>query len=184
ADRGRRAGRSGRDARPPSGRVEAPASSYRTYEEGNLFRVSVPANWQELTGSTNSVTFAPEGAYGSVNGQSTFTHGIEFGVDRNTTHDLETETEGLIDSLSKGNPNLSRPSRFDRVKVAGRRGLRTVLQNQSEATGQAETIELVTTQMADGNLFYSIGVAPSGQYSSYRDVFDRIRSSIQLQDHR
>src|SRR5262245_28046854 len=45
-------GTSGRDARVPTGSVEAPASSYRTYDEGNLFRVSVPANWRELEGGT------------------------------------------------------------------------------------------------------------------------------------
>ena len=37
------------------------AGRYTTYSEGNLFKVSVPSNWQELA-SENSVTFAPEGA--------------------------------------------------------------------------------------------------------------------------
>jgi hypothetical protein len=128
------------------------------------------------------VTFAPEGAYGSASGQGVFTHGVEFGVDRNSSHDLQTETNELIESLARGNPNLSRPARYDRINVAGRRGLRTVLQNQSEATGRPETIELLTLEMRDGNLFYSIGVAPSDQYSSYRNVFDRIWSSIALTD--
>jgi Zn-dependent protease with chaperone function len=179
-DRGRPVGTSGSESRPPTGRVDAPASGYRTYTEGNLFRVSVPGNWRELAGSTNSVTFAPDGAYGSANGQSIFTHGVEFGVDRNASHDLQTETQELIDSLARGNPNLSRPSNFDRASVAGRTGLRTVLQNQSDVTGRRETIELVTTQLRDGTLFYSIGVAPTEDYASYKRVFSRIWDSIQL----
>jgi Zn-dependent protease with chaperone function len=175
-------GTSGREARPPTGRVDAPSSSFRTYNEGNLFRVSVPANWVELGGGGSSVTFAPQGAYGAANGQSVFTHGVEFGVGRNETHDLETATTELVDSLARSNPGLGRPGRFDRYDVDGRPGLRTVLQNQSDATGQPETIELVTTQTQDGNLFYSIGVVPTGQYASYKTVFDRIWGSIRLTD--
>jgi hypothetical protein len=53
-----------------------------------------------------------------------------------------------------------------------------VLSNTSEATGQREAIELTTTQLGDGTLLYSIGVAPADQFSSYRNVFDRVVSSI------
>src|SRR5262249_13173279 len=141
-------GTSGSEARMPTGRVEAPASSVRTYDEGNLFRVSVPANWREIEGGTNKVTFAPDGAYGQANnGQTVFTHGVEFGVARNESHDLRTATQELVDSLASSNPNLSRPSGFDQANVGDRRGLRTVLSNQSEVTGGAETIQVVTTQL-------------------------------------
>jgi hypothetical protein len=177
---GRPTGTSGSTGRLPGGRVEAPASSFRTYTEGNVFRVSVPSNWRELASGTNTVTFAPEGAYGQSNGQSVFTHGVEFGVGRNETHDLQRATDELIDSLAKGNPNLSRPSRYDRVNVAGTRGLRTVLTNQSDTSGKPETIQIVTTQMRDGNLLYAIAVAPGDEFGSYRSVFDRVVSSIEL----
>jgi Zn-dependent protease with chaperone function len=166
----------------PGGRVEAPSASFRTFTGGNLFRISVPSNWRELSNSANTVTFSPQGAYGSSNGQNVFTHGIEVGVGRNETHDMQTATEELIDGLAKGNPNLSRPDRFDRVTVAGRRGLRTLLGNRSEATAQPETIELVTTQLRDGNLFYVIAVAPKAEFVSYSAVFDRILGSIDLLD--
>ena len=178
---GRPTGTSGGRSRVPTGRVEPPASSFRTYDEGNLFRVSVPANWRELQGGTSSVTFAPEGAYGDANGQNVFTHGVEFGVGRNETHDLQTATQELLDSLARGNPNLGRPSRFDRVKVGDRPGLRTVLTNRSE-TGGIENIQVVTTQMRDGNLLYAIAVAPQEEFGSYRGVFDRIVSSLQIND--
>jgi hypothetical protein len=180
AKSGRPTGTSGSAPRLPSGRVEEPASSFRTYTEGNLFRVSVPSNWRELANGTNTVTFAPEGAYGQSNGQSVFTHGVEFGVGRNETHDLQQATKELIDSLASGNPNLSRPSRYDRVNVAGNRGLRTVLTNQSDSSGKPETIEVVTTQMRDGNLLYAIAVAPRDEFGSYRSVFDRVVSSLEL----
>jgi hypothetical protein len=176
---GRTTGTSGRTAPTPTGRVEPPSTSFRTYNEGNLFQVSVPANWQEIQ-SNSSVTFAPGGAYGQANGQTVFTHGVEFGMGRNESHDLQTATDELIQSLAGGNPSLSRASGSQRVTVANQRGLRTVLKNRSEVTGQDEAIQLVTTQMQDGNLFYSIGVAPGNEFPDYQRVFDRIVGSLQL----
>jgi beta-barrel assembly-enhancing protease len=172
-------GTAGSDARMPTGHVESPSSSLKTFTEGNVFRVSVPSNWREIQ-SESSVTFAPDGAYGQSNGQSVFTHGVELGVARNETHDLQTSTNELIDSLARGNPSLGRPSRFDSVTVGGRRGLRTVLSNTSEATNRPESIAVFTTQLRNGNLFYAIGVAPADTFASYRGLFDRIASSVQL----
>src|SRR5262245_6890070 len=175
--------RTSNDTRPPTGRVQPPASSYRTFNAGNLFRVSVPSNWEEIEDS-NSITFAPDGGFGSYNGQSVFTHGIEFGVARNESHDVQTATDELVDSLSQGNPALRRQSGPSNVTFAGRRGLRTILSNRNDATGQDETITAYTTQLPNGNLLYAIGVAPNGEYSSYRGVFDRVAGSVQLTDDR
>jgi len=179
---GRPTGTSGSGTRLPGGGVEAPASSYRTYTEGNLFRVSVPANWRELAGGTNTVTFAPEGAYGADNnGQSMFTHGVEIGEARNESHDLQTATNELLDSLAQGNPGLSRPSGYDRVKVGGRQGLRAMLTNTS-AAGRPENIAVFTSQLRDGSLFYAVAVAPRDEFPSYSRVFDQVIRSIQLID--
>ena len=89
--------------------VESPSSSYTSYTEGDLFRVSVPSNWRELPGS-NAVTFAPDGAYGNGGQGSSFTHGMEIGVARNETQDLRTATDELVSGFARSNPNLSRPS--------------------------------------------------------------------------
>src|SRR5438094_5729991 len=106
----------------PAGNVEPPSSRFVQYNEGNVFRVSVPSNWRELP-SNNSVTFAPEGAYGQSGNQSVFTHGIEIGITGNESHDLQTATDELIDSLARGNPGLSRPSGYQSANVGNRRGL-------------------------------------------------------------
>jgi peptidase M48-like protein len=175
-----RAGNSGRAMGAPSGRVVPPSSDFQTYTEGRLFRISVPSNWRELPG-TSVVTFAPEGAYGDVNGQSVFTHGVEVGSARNEAHDLQTATEELVASLAAGNPGLSRPSRYDRVRVGGRQGLRAVMANTSSA-GQPETIVAFTSRLSDGSLFYAVAVAPSSDFQVYGRIFDRVISSIQLID--
>ena len=164
----------------PAGNVEPPSSSFQTYTEGTVFRISVPVNWRELPG-TNTVTFAPEGAYGAANGQSTFTHGVEVGASRNESHDLQTATDELIATLAQGNPGLSRPTRYDRVKVGGRQGLRAVMSNTSSG-GQPENIVAFTALLHDGSLFYAIAVAPRGDFPAYGRVFDRVISSIQLID--
>jgi hypothetical protein len=172
---------SGTAGRRPTGRVESPSSRYRDYNEGNIFSVSVPSNWRELSNG-NTVTFAPEGGYGDYNGQNTFTHGVEFGVARNGSHDLQTATEELIDALAQGNPRLSRPSGFRRASVDGRTALQTTLDNVSEVTGQGEVIQVVTTQMRNGNLFYAIAVAPTDDMRAYQSTFQRIVGSVDLRD--
>jgi hypothetical protein len=159
--------------------VERPSSRYTAYNEGNLFRISVPSNWRELPGN-NSVTFAPEGGYGAVNQQSVFTHGIEAGVTRNESHDLQTATQELVQELSQSNQRMRRDGGFDRGNVGGRSGLRATLSNQNDATGRAERIALYTTLLDDGSLFYVIGVAPDNEYSAYDDVFDKAVRSLQF----
>jgi hypothetical protein len=84
----------GTTGRAPSGRVQPPSNSYRQFNLGNSIRISVPSNWRQLQ-DNDSVTFAPDGAYGDYNGQSVFTHGVELGVARNEAHDLQEATDEL-----------------------------------------------------------------------------------------
>jgi len=163
--------------------VERPSSRYSSYNEGNLFRISVPSNWRELP-ANNSVTFAPEGGYGAVNQQSVFTHGVEAGVARNDSRDLQSASEELVQDLSQSNPRMRRDGGWDRGTVGGRRGLRTMLTNQNDVTGRQERIALYTTTLDDGTLFYLIGVAPDQEFGAYDDVFDRVAGSLQFASSR
>jgi predicted Zn-dependent protease len=177
---GRNTGGGGAPGTPPStGNIPRPDSRFTTYTEGNLFRVSVPSNWRELA-DTNAVTFAPDGAYGSINGSSVFTHGVEIGVSRNESHDLQTATNELIQALRQSNPRLSNPGNYERATIGGRPGLHTVLSNISDATGGQEVIDVYTTQLSDGSLFYMLGVAPRDEYNAYSGAFRRVAGSIQF----
>lgn len=171
--RGRPTGTSGRDVPRPTGRVSPPSSRYQKYREGNLFEIAVPSNWRELP-DNSTVTFAPEGAYGG----GSFTHGIQLGVTRNESHDLQDATEELLQSLSQNN-NLSRPSGYQRVVIDGRRALRTTVANRNQE-GRREGIEVITVELRNGNLFYALGVAPEESFDAYRDVFNRIAGSIRF----
>ncbi len=166
---------------PPSGRVEPPASRYQSYNEGDIFQISVPSNWRELTAS-NSVTFAPNGAYGTYRGASVFTHGVEVGIARSTQRDLRQATDAFIQALGESNPRLSRPSEFQSISLDGRRALQTSLGNVSDATGGNEVIQLITTQMRDGNIFYAVAVAPRNEFDDYQLTFQRVLSSLRIRN--
>ena len=139
----------------------------------------MPSNWRELRDG-NGVTFAPAGGYGSLDGENVYTHGLQIGLSGSDGRDLRTSTEALVEAFSRGNPDLRGGSRYERVSVDGRQGLRTTLTNVNEATRQPETIQLTTTRLPDGDLLYALGVAPSSAYNSYRGVFNRIIASIRL----
>jgi hypothetical protein len=173
----KRTGASAPESRPAAS-VARPSSRYRTFREGNVFSVQVPDNWQERPGN-NAVTFAPEGAVGTVNGTNVFTHGVQIGVARNEEHDLNTATSELIGSLRQGNPQLRESSNASRVTVGGQQGLGVLLSNVSE-TGGEERIAVYTTLLRDGTLFYVIGVAPGDEYAAYSNTFSKVVRSIQF----
>jgi hypothetical protein len=183
ATKSRRAGRTTNgnvpDRRPDPSVVARPDMQFTAYNEGNLFRVSVPSNWRELPGN-NSVTFAPDGGYGTLRGNSVFTHGIEIGVARNESHDLRTATDELIQALRQSNPRLGEPNGFDRATIGGRTGLHTTVSNASDVTGGQEAIDIYTAELSDGSLFYALGVAPRDQYGTYGRVFNSVVNSIQF----
>jgi hypothetical protein len=163
------------------GPVQPPSSRYREYSEGDLFRVSVPNNWRELPGSS-AVTFAPTGAFGQVGNQSVFTHGVEVGINRNERHDLPEATRDFIQVLAQSNGRLSQRSDSLNAIIDGHRALQTALANISDATGKPEVIELFTTKLRDGTLFYVIGVAPEQEYPAYEPAFQQVVRSIKLSD--
>jgi len=167
------------DRRPDPSAVARPDAQLTSYTEGNLFHVSVPSNWRELPGD-NSVTFAPEGGYGTERGNSVFTHGMEIGVARDESHNLRTATDEMIQALRQSNTRLGQPANYEQTTVGGRSGLHTTVSNVSDVTGGQETIAVYTTELGDGSVFYALGVAPRDQYSTYSRVFDSVVNSIQF----
>jgi predicted Zn-dependent protease len=166
----------------PAGRVDYPSTRYQSYTTlGGILRVSVPSNWRELSGS-NSVWFAPEGAYGQYQNQVVYTHGVNFGVAQTQSRGLQQATQELISGLTQGNGNLRQSSNLVRTTVGGRTGLTTALTNTNEATRRTESITVITTQLRNGQIFYMIAVAPNNESSSYQTVFRNVLRSLQIND--
>ena len=162
-------------------RIEPPSSTTRTYRPTNFLQLAVPSNWSQVN-SNNSVTYAPQGAYFETQGGTAFTHGMEFGVAQGGSGNLQRDTQSLLNSFARGNPNLRQTSRYSRVNINGRQGLVTQLSNTSEVSGQPEYVQLTTTYLRDGSMLYMIGVAPQNEANTYNNAFNRVRSSVQIAD--
>lgn len=167
---------------PTGDRVGYPSSRYRTYNAGNLFQLSYPDNWRELSEGGSSVWFAPEGAYGQVQGQAVFTHGVNVGVAQAQSGNLRQATDDFINSLAQGNRNLRQQSGYQRGQIDGRSALAINLSNVNEATGRAEIVTVYTTMLRNGDLFYVISVAPQSDYNSFQGAFRNVLNSIRLND--
>jgi Zn-dependent protease with chaperone function len=165
---------------PPSGRVEYPSSRFRNYSVLNVAQVSVPENWREVSDSGNSIWFAPSGGYGSSNGQSVFTHGVNFGVFQPNSRSLQQATNEFINSLQQGNGNLRSRGGYMRTTIDGRNALSIALNNVNEATGRQEIVTVITTQLRDGQVLYMIAVAPNDDFGNYQNVFQNIVRSVQV----
>jgi hypothetical protein len=146
-------------------------------------RISVPANWDAVDASAGSVTYAPGGGFvQGDDGGSAFTHGVQVGVVQGGGGNLQQDTQQLLKSLSRSNPDLRAAGNSRRETIGGRQGLTTPLSNVSQVTGEREYVVLSTTQLRDGSLLNIIGVAPQSEAKTYENTFRRVRQSLQIAD--
>ena len=160
-------------------RVEYPSANYRTHTGGNLFSVRVPTNWQEF-GDTNSVTFAPRGAFGVYQDQSVFTHGAIIGVTNTQSTNLREASERYINALLQSNPYLRQRRGYRRATIDGENALTATLVGRSNVTRRTEVVTVYTTMLRNGNLFYMIAVRPQDQSRVYNRAFRTMLRSIEI----
>ncbi|MEP7271065.1 MAG: M48 family metallopeptidase [Acidobacteriota bacterium] len=172
-DRGGR----GNDGRPEP--VEPPSSRFRTYSDNRVFSLAIPENWADLP-AQDSVWFAPQGGYGDTRGQATFTHGVNVGVSQSQARDLRSATSEFISGLQRTNASLRQRAASQRTTLSGRNSYYTSFSNTSDATGRAEVVEIFTTQLRNGDLFYVITVVPQNEYQNYQGLFQRITRSLKI----
>ena len=173
SDTGGAVGRIG-DSVPP------PSRQYRTVQGGQLFTVSVPSNWQAVA-SNNSVKYVPQNAYGDYNGTATLTHGVELGVTRAASRDLNQATDALIDGFVQSNSGMRVAAQPERFALSGRNAIVTPLEGRS-ALGGVERVDVHTTLLANGDLFYVLTVAPERELGNYSQAFDRVVRSVRITD--
>lgn len=180
------AGKSGGEAPKsvgtPGQPIPAPSSQYRDISGGKIFQASVPTNWTVLT-SNSSIKVVPENGYGQYNGQTIFSHGVEFGVAKASSRDLQQATNTWLKSVSEGNPELRLAGQPQTTRMSRRSALATSLVNPSPLGG-SEQIGLYTAFLADGNLFYYLTIAQDKDAATLQEVFRRIGESIKLTEAR
>jgi len=158
-------------------RVQLPSSRTRTYSGGTFLQMNVPNNWQVFE-DQQSVTFAPQGAYGN-NG---ITHGALVGLVQTQNRDLGQATQEYVNGLLQSNNYLRQQSDYSRTSLGGRNAYATVLAGNSPVTRRNEVVTIYTTQLRNGQLFYLAMVAPEGESSSYNNTFRNLIRSVRLND--
>jgi len=166
----------------PGQPIPEPSSQYRTFSAGNLFQASVPDNWTTIA-SKSEVKAVPQNGYGDLKGQTVFTHGVEFGIAKASSRNLQDATKSFLQAIAQNNPQLRVAGDQQYGRLADRTALVTPLTNPS-SLGGIERITLATTFLADGNVFYYLTVAPEADADALQPVFKKIGQSIRLMDGR
>jgi len=164
----------------PGQPVPAPSSQFHTISGGGVFQASVPTNWTNVA-SRSSIKVVPQNGYGPLNGQTVFTHGVEFGIAQASSRDLQQATNTWLKAVAQNNPELRLAGQQQGVKISQRSGIATPLTNPSPLGGQ-EHVVVYTTLLVDGSLFYYLTVAPEKEAQTLQETFRRIGESIRLTD--
>jgi Zn-dependent protease with chaperone function len=184
----RSGGGSGGDSAPaaavgtPGQPVPPPAAQYRDIAGGKVFRAAVPADWTTLS-AKSSIKVVPQNGYGPLNGETVFSHGVEFGITQASSRDLRDATNAWLNAVSQNNPQLRLAGTQQVVRMSQRSALATPLVNPSPLGGE-EQIGVYTTFLADGSLFYYLTVVPAKDAAAFQDAFRRIGESIRLTEVR
>jgi hypothetical protein len=166
----------------PGQPVARPAGQYRDIRGGKVFEASVPSDWTALPGKS-AIKVVPQNGYGEMNGQNVFTYGIEFGVAKVESRDLQAATNTWLKAVAQTNPDLRMAGAQQSIKISQRSALATSLVNPSPLGGD-ERIGLYTTFLADGSLFYYLTIVPEKDAAAFQEVFRRVGESIRLTEVR
>jgi len=166
----------------PGQPVAAPSTQFRDLNGGKIFQASVPSNWTPVS-SNSSIKVVPQNGYGQLNGQTIFTHGVEFGIVKASSRDLQEATNTWLKAVAEGNPQLKLGGQQQAIKMSQRTALATPLVNPSPLGG-TEQIGLYTTFLADGNLFYYLTVTQEKDAQAFQEAFRKIGQSIKLTEAR
>jgi Zn-dependent protease with chaperone function len=166
----------------PGQPVPRPSSQFRDISGGKVFQAAVPDNWTTLP-SKSSIKVVPQNGYGDVNGQTVWSHGVEFGITRPSSRDLNEATKAWLQGIAQNNPELRLGGQQQTVRISQRSALATPLLSPSPLGGQ-ERVVVYTTFLSDGTLFYYLTIVPEKDAAAFEDVFRRIVESIKLTEVR
>jgi Zn-dependent protease with chaperone function len=165
-------------ATAPSAPPPAPSSKLVSFR-GEKFSISHPDNWEVQQGK-ETVTVAPKGGiFQDANGGWAQAYGASISsFVPNKNAKIEDATAALIKSWQQSNPSMRIISQ-NRIKVRGRKGLSSVLENDSPLAGQKETDQLVTVP-GSGVVIAVVLIAPKSEFNAYQPTFQRMINSLDV----
>jgi hypothetical protein len=162
--------------------IPRPSGQFRDISGGKVFQASVPADWTSLA-SKSSIKVVPQNGFGDLKGQTAFVCGVEFGLLKAETRDLQQATNSWLQAVGQANPELKPAGEQQPVKISQRSAIMTPLVNPSVLGGK-EFVTIYTTFLSDGTLFYYLSVVSENDAQAFQDVFKRIAESIKLTEVR
>jgi Zn-dependent protease with chaperone function len=166
----------------PGQPVPRPTGNYRDIAGGKVFKASVPADWTPLASKT-AIKVVPQNGYGPLDGQTVFSHGIEFGIAKANSRDLREATKVWLNAVAQNNPNLRLAGQQQSTRISERSALATPLTNPSPLGGQ-DQIVVYTTFLVDGSLFYYFTIVPEAEAAAFEGAFRHVADSIKLTEAR
>ena len=96
---------------------------------------------------------------------------------------LATATNDLVGQIMRTNRTLTVVPNSQRTDtIDGAPALSVVLAGRSAVTGQDERVTVFTRELPDDHVVYALFIAPGGDYAALRPAFNRMISSLQVND--
>ena len=173
-------------------RVEAPSGQYTDFRQRNdFFEMQIPSNWRAYEAENGfGVTIVPDGGVVDTgNGQESIIYGVivnhydpfEGSYGRRNAS-IDQATNDLINQIRQSNSHLQVASRGRRETIDGQPGMSTTLSGTSPVTGEEERVTVVTRQMGDGHILYTLLIAPGREYGAFSPAFNRMVQSLRVND--
>ncbi|HEV8609888.1 MAG TPA: M48 family metallopeptidase [Thermoanaerobaculia bacterium] len=193
-------GSSGSTGAPASrGTVAQPSTRMRTFRHrSGFFEIQYPENWRVAESSGYGATLLPEGgAVRTSNGQDVLVYGVVinhyepfagspgdvFGRPVQGQGTLEQAMNDLVNQLIQANPHLRVvPNSTRRQTIDNARALSVVLAGRSPVTGQEERVTVFTRELPDGHVIYALFIAPARDYSALASTFQKMISTLRVND--
>ena len=161
-----------------TGSIPAPNGNLQTLSN-TAFEIGYPSNWKVYGDPSSSVTIAPDGGVA----QNAVAYGAildDFQPETNLS--LDAATHQLIANLRQSNPGLRTVGSDESIRVNGVPGRSQEMIGTSPIKQGNQALQerdwLVTTQRADGSVFYLIFIAPEKDFSKLRPTFEQMLRSL------
>ncbi len=178
--------------------IERPSSRFRGYRHpSGLYRIDYPDNWRvSEAGQGFGITIVPDGGVVNYQGRQEIVYGAivnHYETFRNSSYSrfrdpnpdrqLREATEDLAHQLLRSNSYLEIiENSWDRGEVADQAGLSVVLAGLSPVTREQEQVTIFTRFLPDGDILYTLFVAPAADQRALSNTFQRMLSSLQVND--